>query len=278
VPPEVHPYEFAIVKGDSGWKLTGSTPNAAARRMIEALAEHLAAGQPVSDKTEIASGLPESVDFAVVAQFALAELSKLASGEAKLADTNFSLHGVARDEAGADEANAALGDLLAGVHIVDAKIEPPAPPAAPPAPAAKVDWDNVAADVASASVGPALEAPDCQSEFKNSLDGAAIKFDTDQATVSTESYALIVKLAAIALRCKVPQIEISGHTDNTGDDSINQPLSQARAEAVANLLVRAGVPVSRLSAVGYGATRPIAPNDTEDGRAKNRRIEFEVKS
>ena len=84
-------------------------------------------------------------------------------------------------------------------------------------------------------------------------------------------------MAGVALRCQVQQIEIGGHTDSQGDDALNEKLSEARAQAVAEVLGRAGVPADRIVPVGYGAKRPIASNDNEEGRAKNRRIEFTVK-
>ena len=77
---------------------------------------------------------------------------------------------------------------------------------------------------------------------------------------------------------KYPQvaIEISGHTDNTGEPEGNLALSQERAKAVQDYLMGKGIAESRLRTVGYGQTRPVASNDTEDGRAQNRRIEFRI--
>jgi cytochrome c oxidase subunit II len=77
---------------------------------------------------------------------------------------------------------------------------------------------------------------------------------------------------------KHPQmaIEISGHTDNTGEPEGNLALSQERAKAVQDYLVGKGIAESRLRTAGYGQTRPVASNDTEDGRAQNRRIEFRI--
>ncbi len=74
------------------------------------------------------------------------------------------------------------------------------------------------------------------------------------------------------------QIELGGHTDNTGDAEANLILSQERADRVLNYLTDKGVDAARLRAVGYGATRPIESNDTEEGRAQNRRIEFTILS
>ena len=69
-------------------------------------------------------------------------------------------------------------------------------------------------------------------------------------------------------------MEIGGHTDSTGEDAYNMGLSQRRAESVRSYLVSKGVKASRLEAKGYGETKPVASNDTNEGRAKNRRVEL----
>jgi outer membrane protein OmpA-like peptidoglycan-associated protein len=74
------------------------------------------------------------------------------------------------------------------------------------------------------------------------------------------------------------KIEIGGHTDNTGDKARNKALSQSRAKAVKDYLVSKGVDATRLSAIGYGDTKPLSDNKTEEGRAKNRRTVFKVLS
>ena len=71
-------------------------------------------------------------------------------------------------------------------------------------------------------------------------------------------------------------IEIGGHTDNVGSEALNQQLSQKRAQAVVDYMILAGLDASRLRAKGYGESVPIADNSTNEGRAKNRRTEFEI--
>ncbi|MDO4497679.1 MAG: OmpA family protein, partial [Bacteroidales bacterium] len=68
--------------------------------------------------------------------------------------------------------------------------------------------------------------------------------------------------------------EVQGHCDATGSDKVNDPLSQKRAEAIVAALVEQGIAASRLTAVGKGSHSPLADNSTEEGRAKNRRVEF----
>jgi outer membrane protein OmpA-like peptidoglycan-associated protein len=71
-------------------------------------------------------------------------------------------------------------------------------------------------------------------------------------------------------------LELAGHTDSDGDDSSNLTLSQKRADAVLNYLLSKGVDADRLTAVGYGETRPIDTNDTDAGKQNNRRTEFQI--
>jgi outer membrane protein OmpA-like peptidoglycan-associated protein len=72
------------------------------------------------------------------------------------------------------------------------------------------------------------------------------------------------------------KVELSGHTDNTGTDAINEKLSLARAQVVVDALIEKGISEERMTAKGYGSARPIGDNDTEEGRQLNRRTEFEV--
>jgi len=102
-----------------------------------------------------------------------------------------------------------------------------------------------------------------------------IRFATGSADIVADSRATLDR-AVVALRTITGNVEIGGHTDATGSAAGNQTLSQARAAAVRQYLIDAGIPAARLTAVGYGQDRPVASNDTEDGRALNRRIEFRL--
>lgn len=104
-----------------------------------------------------------------------------------------------------------------------------------------------------------------------------VHFDTDSARISASSDAILAKAAAAIKAAPAgTRILISGHTDNTGDPAANLQLSKDRANAVMQRLVEQGVDAASMSSVGHGQDRPVADNSTDEGRAKNRRIEFSV--
>jgi OmpA-OmpF porin, OOP family len=102
-----------------------------------------------------------------------------------------------------------------------------------------------------------------------------VQFEVGTAVIRDESSALLAQVVAVLqAHPEVASCEVAGHTDDTGTGELNRQLSEARARAVMSWLVAHGVDARRLSARGYGQTRPIADNASEEGRAKNRRVEF----
>lgn len=101
-------------------------------------------------------------------------------------------------------------------------------------------------------------------------------FDTNAATLTPGSHEQLENLAAILKAYPQTSIKIGGYTDNTGDPKVNLELSQERADNVKKELVARGVSSERIETEGYGEQHPVAPNDTEEGRAKNRRIALRV--
>ena len=102
----------------------------------------------------------------------------------------------------------------------------------------------------------------------------AITFETGKADIKPESMVEINRIAELMKSNPGLEFEVQGHCDATGSDKVNDPLSQKRAEAIVAALVEQGIAQSRLSAVGKGSHVPIASNSTDEGRAKNRRVEF----
>ncbi|MFN4947959.1 MAG: OmpA family protein, partial [Chryseotalea sp.] len=104
-----------------------------------------------------------------------------------------------------------------------------------------------------------------------------IYFDFGKASFKTEAYPELNKLLSMMQGNSSLQVEIGGHTDSYGSNSMNLLLSKRRAEAVKDYLVKKGIDARRITAKGYGETKPLASNDDEDeGRELNRRVEFKV--
>lgn len=107
---------------------------------------------------------------------------------------------------------------------------------------------------------------------KLTLDG--VNFDNDKATLRPDAAAILDQAAATLKEWGNVKVEVAGHTDSRSADDYNLKLSQRRAEAVRTYLVGKGVSADRLSAMGYGEANPVADNETEEGRFKNRRVEL----
>jgi outer membrane protein OmpA-like peptidoglycan-associated protein len=101
-------------------------------------------------------------------------------------------------------------------------------------------------------------------------------FELNKATLTPESDPELKRMAQVMQDNPSLRIEISGHTDNTGTDLINDRLSQARADAVQAYLLAAGIAQSRIQSKGYGSKKPKVSNDTEESRGQNRRVEFAI--
>ena len=103
-----------------------------------------------------------------------------------------------------------------------------------------------------------------------------VTFATNSSTISSRFTNTLDSIASVLKEYPDSNITVSGHTDSTGNDAINNPLSVNRANSVANYLKQEGIASSRITAVGYGSKQPIASNSTSDGRAQNRRVEIKI--
>jgi OOP family OmpA-OmpF porin len=160
------------------------------------------------------------------------------------------------------------------------------PKAAEPAPAV-VAAPAVAAVVDSDGDGvpdSADKCPDSPSDKPVDADGCTIvsvvledvQFELNSSDLTPDSSASLDKVVAAMNEYPNLRIEVQAHTDSMGDAAYNQSLSEKRANSVRDYLIGAGVAADRMEVKGYGETKPIADNDTRDGRAKNRRVELEV--
>ena len=244
-------YDFSAHSDPGAGTLTlgGSVPDEAAHAQIVDAARKAFAGAKIVDEVKVHGGAPDG--FAAAALAGLEQLSRLDKGQLAMSDTSLSLTGGALFPKAEGQIKTALAALPKGFSgKSDVRAEPPA---------------------------AAIDAAGCQSLFGDLLGKGKIQFETASAKIDGVSGGLLDHLVGIALRCPSQTIEISGHTDGSGNPQSNLDLSKRRAQAVVDYLAEAGLDRGHLTAIGYGATKPIAPNDTPDGMAKNRRIEFVVR-
>jgi outer membrane protein OmpA-like peptidoglycan-associated protein/osmotically-inducible protein OsmY len=302
--PPVSPFVWNAVRANGAVTLSGFVPDESARAAMLASTGRLFAPDRVVDQLQIASGAPAA--FVDAAGVGLAQLARLRGGRASVVDTALSVFGDAETEATAASIRSAVRAAAPGGYRVAATITAPVPPppvAVAPAPVVPVPVAPVpvapapavpvpvpapppvvvappAADVVTLLPAPVEAAPvviaTCQQRF-NELLSEPILFDTARATIRPESAQLLTRLVEVAASCPLARIEVGAHTDSDGADAANLELSERRARTVVEYLVRGGVQAQRLAAVGYGETRPIAPNTTPEGKQKNRRVEFVVR-
>jgi OOP family OmpA-OmpF porin len=206
--------------------------------------------EKVVDNLKASVGAPAGFANAVTA--ALGALSRLSTGSLEVSDREVKLSGDALYEAALAQIRAGLAKDVPQGFVVKAEIS--VKPAASP-----------------------VDATVCQQLFADTLAKSKIRFESGRATIDPDSAGLLDRLIETALRCPSANIEIAGHTDSDGDQAFNQTLSEKRAQAVQDYLERAGLPRERFSAIGYGSTQPVADNGNDEGKAKNRRIEFLVR-
>ena len=115
-----------------------------------------------------------------------------------------------------------------------------------------------------------------QGVLDNTLANRTIEFESGKAALTASGKAILDEMTGAMLKLKERKVDIIGHTDNVGLKATNQGLSQARAEAVKSYLASHGIKSELMTASGQGADRPVASNDSTEGRARNRRIEFRL--
>lgn len=135
---------------------------------------------------------------------------------------------------------------------------------------------DIAYEEAPIPAGQPLTPEQCQRQLAAVQDNGKITFEPGSATVTASSNAALDQVATVLADCGPVQLEIQGHTDSQGRETMNERLSQSRARSVLNELRARRIPTLTFVARGYGESQPIADNETEDGREANRRIVFQV--
>ncbi len=264
--------------------LDGDIPDEQTRRdVLQAVAKHFPTARAV-DRMTVANA--KSRKWGSVADLGLRALARLRRGEAVLSRQELVVRGEAADTAVAAAIKEQIGREVAKGYaardIIDVRSDAmlwAEAEAKKKAEAQRIAEEAEAKRLTAVKAGSEkrnVEAQRCQALLRTAAAEGSIKFERASAELARSSLATLNQLAKIANSCPGFQITIDGHTDAEGTDERNQSLSDRRAGAVAQFLIGAGVGADRVKATGYGATQPVAPNDTPQNRAKNRRIEFGV--
>ncbi len=259
-PPEAagkastEPREFVAARAPEGLvTLTGRLRDEASHAAVLAYARGLFGVRQVNDLTRINPELPRS--WHLWAMAGLEALAELHHGSVTLTPDGLGIRGAGARKDVSDRVTRILGGRLG--KEVPLSIE--------------VAYDE--------TLDPRSRLPspeECVSRINAILAARQITFDPGSSVIDAESQPVIDRIAEVMRECEHVRMEVGGHTDSQGRESMNLALSQARAEAVIDALLARNVITRNLVPKGYGETKPIADNATEEGRARNRRIEFRL--
>jgi len=255
IPTQV-PYTLGASLSDNGSVvLKGYVRNESDFSRLRADAETLFGDKLSGFNLKIAKGAP-ALDWYAIAKTHLSALSQLKSGEFSMTDMDSFITGEAKNEDIRESVNALLSGLPAEFNG-----------------SSKINVENAAPVV----VGQLKSENVCQDLFNELKGDNKINFAYDKANIDGEASQILLNgMAKAAKQCSSFQITVGGHTDAHGPAEYNLNLSQLRANAVETYLIAQGVDSANITAIGYGEAQPIASNDTPQGTAKNRRIEFKV--
>jgi len=243
-PMLISPYRMDITYDGKNIRLKGYMPSKERKSLLLTQVSNFY-GQNVVDEIDIGAGEPKAWDEFILTT--AKEMKNFALSSVNISDKTLHVSGKIETEEGRKKVEEKLKSFSSkgyGIHC-----------------------HMVALDAA---------AKVCQEKFNALLSKEKIEFQSNKSIVKSTNNKLLEELSDIALLCPNVSIEIIGHTDSLGNDAKNQALSLSRAKSVVARLFGLGIPLERLTAIGMGEKNPIASNKTNEGQAKNRRIEFKV--
>ena len=244
-------YWMHLARGPDGLQINGQMPDASGRLAISTYAAALFGGDHVQmNIQEVGSPAPAGWQTALLQTIEI--IASLEEAEVQLAAYRESFSALLEAPTDASALHARITGLLPDFYVSTRF---------------RIDLPATYAEIA-------LPAKRCSDDLSHEIRKQPIDFDTGSAVLTQDSEKAMDALVRILKRCNGDRIEIGGHTDAQGSEELNQRLSEARAKAVRSALIDRGVPLDMLIARGYGETVPIADNTTDEGRARNRRIEF----
>jgi peptidoglycan-binding protein ArfA len=251
---------FSILRGGNGFNLAGELPDMDMKNSLLESVKLALPGASVMDNLTVTPGV-KPPDFAKLGGLFGATVP-IPDFSLNLVGDTITLTGTAPSEAAKAEVEAATADTWPNVKIINnIQVTAASAATAPPASPAPATPGGACATL-QADITALLRTP--------------INFATDGFTLAADSQQLVSQIAQKVKACPDAKLAVVGHTDNTGDDATNVPLSNNRAKSVADALISSGVAGGEITSRGAGSAEPVAGNDTPAGRAQNRRVEITV--
>ncbi|MCX8556144.1 OmpA family protein [Mycolicibacterium mucogenicum] len=267
--PELTSAPFALTRDGNTVTLTGSLANTRSKSELAAAVKAQWLNATLNDKTTVVDGAGTPDMAAIGNVFSAADA--IADFGLAIDGATVTLMGTAPNLDVAGDVQSAAALSFPGAKLAN-NIQIPAPggPVAPPAP--EPSSAPAPGPAPAPAGGPCAKVQADVTELLRT----PISFVTGGSQMTGESRRLLVQIADKIKGCPNGSVTVIGYTDNQGSDAVNLKLSDTRAKAVAAALVSNGVLAAKMTARGAGAANPIADNNTEEGRAKNRRVEITV--
>lgn len=244
---------FSMVRSGNSVTLTGDFPDESAKAVLRnVLTGALPPGLDIVDQIRIDPAV-DALDFAK-AKPVFSDSASIADFALTVGGDTITLTGTAASPEQSNSIDTDAKRIWSTLNVVDNLVVKA--PAAAPSPAA-------------------ASCTNLQSAINTLTDGA-LTFESNVGSLTASDEQVLTRVADKLKACPTAHAVINGYADNTGNTSLNVPLSEERAQAVAGFLEAQGVPGDRLSTTGFGSANPIAPNGTDYGRAQNRRVEIVI--
>jgi len=248
--PEVidNSFDFTAEYDSKTLTMSGTVDTVAAANMLETFPQRLPPGLEFENSVETGSDMlvfsPEKL------QTGIATLTQLKHGRVQIDDEVFFLSGVADNQTRIDQINKQLEtskEILKPLKVVmEVEIDP-----------------------------NSLLSPECQEQFSNVMQNNLVHYVTAKHKIREQYVENLNYIAKTAVECDA-RVLVEGHADEVGGENYNQGLSVRRATTAREFLIENGVSASNIEAFGYGEFRPVASNETPEGKAKNRRVEIHI--
>lgn len=223
---------------------SGTVPDEASRAAILAKLRELYGTQNVVDRLEVGGVVPPPNWSENMTRILSSNLKQVHKGQLQVSGTQISLKGNVANEAQRQQVASQIATSLNPTYSIDN--------------------------------GLIVAGGDAQNVLDKTLSNRVVEFESGAATLTPVGRAILDEMGAAIKQIGTPKIQLTGHTDSQGNRLANVALSLARANTVRSYLIEKGIAAESLSASGSGPDQPVASNDTVEGRAKNRRIEFRL--